>query len=121
MDIEFDTPTPIFSEIIKCLDRQRPLISAELDLPRGTPEHAAASARAKAEDAVYDALLKKLAEESLATPSLQRVGELAALWRFRNLDADGKQFGIYDDDREGRALFAVIEKLTGVRPPARAH
>ncbi|WP_414462694.1 hypothetical protein [Hyphomicrobium sp. DY-1] len=111
--------TPLYREILACLERQRPLILEHCELAHGTPEERTAEARVEAEGFVYNELFSKYAEEALANPTLQHVGELTALWRFYAYDEAGEQVGIMGEDKEIQTLFAVVEKLTGVPVPKR--
>jgi len=114
-----EQPSPLYQEILACFERQRPLILAQDDLVPNTPEYLAADEKVDAEGEIYEKLFAKYAEEALAAPTVQHVGELAALWRFHAYDENGEQIGIMTDDTEVQTLFRVIEKLTGVPVPKR--
>lgn len=110
--------TPLYREILACFERQRPLILEHCQLVVGTPEERFAEERVAAEGQIYNELFAKYAEEALANPTLQHIGELTALWRFYAYD-EGEQIGIMGEDKEIQTLFAVVEKLTGVPVPMR--
>jgi hypothetical protein len=111
---EAQTPTPGFLAILTAKSAALPHEEAWSHASPLSPEWDEASQRVKTADEVCDDLIRKYIADAMANPTWRAVGELVAIYRLEWWDEDGISRGEATDPWLAQAVFALVEKMSGL-------